>query len=121
MPHGLFAGWTVETEAGYGNDLHQVLKHAFGDVAAWGKVQPVVFDEWHRVLIQLEQHVVAIFVHHDIANDVAYVVDDVGVQQVAVRNDNFVETQLLQVHGKQANYKLLVESNLDICASFLLL
>ena len=59
--------------------------------------------------------------HHDVANDVADVVDGVGVQQQVARNDNLVKAQLLQVHRQQTDDKMLVQSHLDVCASLLLL
>jgi hypothetical protein len=119
MPHRLFAFAAVEAQARQRHDLHQMFEQALGNVAAGGEVQAVVFDERHRVLIQLEQHVVVVFLHHNVADNVRNVVDRLGMEQVMILYLYFVLAECLESQRQKTDGELPVQLHLDICAALL--
>jgi hypothetical protein len=42
--------------------------------SAWGEVQPIVLYEGHCVLVELEQHIVVVFLNHYVAHNVSNVI-----------------------------------------------
>ena len=84
MPYWFFALTTVKAQARQRNNLHKMLKQTFRNVALWRKVQAIMLDKRHCVLIQLEQNLILIFLYHNVANNVSNIVYSCRMQQMII-------------------------------------
>jgi hypothetical protein len=119
-PGRLLAIPSVQAQACQRHDLHDVAEYAFGHVAHGRKVEAIVLDERHSVLVQLEENVAAAFADQDVPDNVSYVVNHGRTQQMLLRNVNFVETKPLQIWWEQTDRHELVQLRVHIIPVLLL-
>jgi hypothetical protein len=118
-PRGLLAIPTVQAETRQGDDLHDVSENAFGHISPGRKVEPIVLDERHCVLVQFKEHIAAASADHDVPDNVSYVVNSGRTKQLLLRYVNFVKTQPLQIRWQQTDRHELVQLRVHVFSVFL--